>query len=126
MDGGGFQDAIGARGGGSDVDISGLARAAVAGDESALDMFTNMNNTGSRRGSTKLESMSENFNCYAGSASGIIYYLNENGSCMEVLQADGAVKYLLHYPLNDLIIVITGTLANSLVHINLTEIFSTY
>ena len=110
MDGGGFQNAIGARGGGSDVDISGLARAAVAGDESALDMFTNMN-TGSRRGS-KLESMSENFNCYAGSASGIIYYLNENGSCMEVLQADGAVKYLLHYPLNDLVIVITGKLAN--------------
>ena len=107
---GGFQDAIGARGGSSDVDISGLARAAVAGDESALDMFTNMN-TGSRRGSTKLESnMSENFNCYAGSASGIIYYLNENGSCMEVLQADGAVKYLLHYPLNDLIIVITESM----------------
>ena len=39
----------------------------------------------------------ENLNCYAGSASGIIYYLNDNGSCMEVLQADGAVKYVLHY-----------------------------
>ena len=88
----------------SDVDISGLARAAVAGDESALDMFTNMSyNSGSRRGS-RFEPPSENLNCYAGSASGIIYFLNENGSCMEVLQADGAVKYLLHYSLNDLII----------------------
>jgi hypothetical protein len=28
----------------------------------------------------------ENLNSYAGSVSGIIYYLNENGSCMEVLQ----------------------------------------
>ena len=49
----------------------------------------------------------ENLNCYAGSASGIIYFLNDNGSCMEVLQADGAVKYLLHYAHKDLIIVIT-------------------
>ena len=95
----------------ADVDISGLAKAAVAGDESALDMFTNMNyNSGSRRGSKLEASMPENFNCYAGSASGIIYFLNENGSCMEVLQADGAVKYLLHYSLNDLIIVITESM----------------
>ena len=53
---------------------------------------------------------SENLNCYAGSASGIIYYLNENGSCMEVLQADGAGKYLLHYAQSDLIIVITESM----------------
>ena len=67
-------------------------------------MFTNMSyNSGSRRGS-RFEPPPENLNCYAGSASGIIYFLNENGSCMEVLQADGAVKYLLHYSLNDLII----------------------
>ncbi len=53
---------------------------------------------------------SENLNSYAGSVSGIIYYLNENGSCMEVLQADGAVKYLLHYQQNDRIIVITESM----------------
>ena len=37
--------------------------------------------------------------------SGVIYYLNENGSCMEVLQADGAIRYGIQYntvPCSDL------------------------
>ena len=90
------------------MDISGLARAAVSGDENALDMFIHANSGGNAAGPTGGNGGPiENLNCYAGSASGIIYFLNDNGSCMEVLQADGAVKYLLHYAHNDLIIVIT-------------------
>ena len=56
-----------------------------------------------------LGGFSENLNCYAGSTSGVIYFLNANGSCMEVLQADGAVKYILYYDNEgqDVIIVIT-------------------
>ena len=91
------------------VDINGLARAAVAGDERALDMFTSFNNRRNSQFEASIAS-AENLNCYAGSASGIIYFLNDNGSCMEVLQADGAVKYLLHYAASNLIIVITETM----------------
>ena len=74
------------------MDIGGLARAAVAGDENALDMFTSLNrgskfdaaggaSTGSNGAGVGLSAglPAENLNCYAGSGSGIIYYLNDNG-----------------------------------------------
>ena len=64
---------------------------------------------------------SENLNSYAGSISGIIYYLNENGSCMEVLQAEGAVKYLLHYQQNDRIIVITESMVIGQFQVQMTQ-----
>ena len=63
------------------LNLTGLARAAVAGDEKALDLFSSW-----RPNMERLQAASENLNAYAGSANGIIYYLNENGSCMEVLQ----------------------------------------
>lgn len=52
----------------------------------------------------------ENLNCYAGSVSGIVYFLNKNGSCVEVLQADGPVKDIMHYKERDLVIVITESM----------------
>ena len=95
----------------------------MAGDEKALDLFSSWRPNMVE----KLQASSENLNAYAGSASGVIYYLNENGSCMEVLQvgriigssvtyllldkmeicvqADGAVKKLLTW--NNILIVIT-------------------
>ena len=72
-------------GGASDpanLNLTGLARAAVAGDEKALDLFSSWRPNMVE----KLQASAENLNAYAGSASGVIYYLNENGSCMEVLQ----------------------------------------
>ena len=95
------------------IDISNLAKAAVAGDEKALDLFSMWNNgqmATIKPGATG--SASENLNCYAGSTTGVIYFLNANGSCMEVLQADGAVKYILHYnnDSQDIIIVITESM----------------
>ena len=54
----------------------------MAGDEKALDLFSSWRPNMVE----KLQASSENLNAYAGSASGVIYYLNENGSCMEVLQ----------------------------------------
>ena len=79
------------------INLTGLARAAVNGDEKALDLFSSWRSPPNTN--------QKNLNAYAGSANGIIYYLNENGSCMEVLQADGAVKTLLMW--NDILIVIT-------------------
>ena len=80
-------------GGASDpanLNLTGLARAAVAGDEKALDLFSSWRPNMVER----LQASSENLNAYAGSASGVIYYLSENGSCMEVLQVGGKFTYL--------------------------------
>lgn len=91
------------------IDITGLARAAVNGDEQALDMFSSWRpKTGANRNlGTVRNPAKENLNSYAGAASGIIYFLNENGSCMEVLQAEGAIKTLLHHVSSDVLIVVT-------------------
>jgi intraflagellar transport protein 140 len=67
----------------SSLNLTGLARAAVAGDEKALDLFSSWRPNMERM---QAASSGENLNAYAGSANGVIYYLNENGSCMEVLQ----------------------------------------
>ena len=92
------------------LDISGLARAAVAGDERALDLFSSWRPKTGKRGGFGGQNSRENLNFYVGSMSGVIYYLNENGSCMEVLQADGAIRTLLYHDLSDLLIVVTESL----------------
>ena len=75
----------------ANLNLTGLARAAVAGDEKALDLFSSWRPNMVE----KLQASSENLNAYAGSASGVIYYLNENGSCMEVLQVGRIIAQLL-------------------------------
>ena len=92
------------------LDMSSLARAAVAGDERALDLFSSWRPKTGRRGGLGAGSSRENLNFYIGSMSGVIYYLNENGSCMEVLQADGAIRTLLYHDLGDVLIVVTESL----------------
>ena len=75
-----------------------MAKAAVAGDEKALDLFSvwdqgpmgtikgsaATSSGGGGRGGGAFSGASENLNCYAGSTSGVVYFLNANGSCMEV------------------------------------------
>ena len=75
--------------------MSSLARAAVAGDERALDLFSSWRPKTGRRGVTQ-DQARENLNFFLGSMSGVIYYLNENGSCMEV----GAAAYKLELQTN--------------------------
>ena len=97
---------------GDGLDLSNLARAAVSGDESALDMFSVWQPGGMtvKPGNSALLATNENLNCYAGSSTGVVYYLNQNGSCMEVLQADGPIRYVFHHKENDLIIIITESM----------------
>ena len=83
------------------LDMSSLARAAVAGDERALDLFSSWRPKTGRRGVHQVlycavlycqlyctvlhqDQARENLNFFLGSMSGVIYYLNENGSCMGV------------------------------------------
>ena len=84
----------------------------MSGDESALDMFSVWQPGGMtvKPGNSALLATNENLNCYAGSSTGVVYYLNQNGSCMEVLQADGPIRYVFHHKENDLIIIITESM----------------
>ncbi|CAG0897138.1 unnamed protein product [Darwinula stevensoni] len=91
-------------------DLSGLARAAVNGDERALDLFSNWRpKTGGKRQSFSAE-MKEHLGCFIGSSSGRIYYVNDQGLCSEVLEADGGIKALLYHEARDLLVVITDSL----------------
>ena len=83
---------------------------AVAGDERALDLFSSWRPKTGQRGRFGVDSSRENLNFFVGSSSGVIYYLNENGSCMEVLQADGAIRALLYHDIGDTLIVVTEAL----------------
>jgi intraflagellar transport protein 140 len=92
------------------LDIMGLARAAVAGDERALDLFSSWRPKTGKRGGLGGESGQENLNFYCGSLAGVIYYLGENGSCMEGLQADGAIRRMLYHEGADSLVVVTESL----------------
>ena len=43
-------------------------------------------------------------------AAGVIYYITESGSCMEVLQADGSIRFLLYYDAKEELVVVTDTM----------------
>ncbi|XP_076028823.1 intraflagellar transport protein rempA [Oratosquilla oratoria] len=89
------------------LDINGLARAAVSGDEKALDIFSSWRpRTGHKRLGLNSDSK-ENLNFFLGSSNGVLYHVSETGHCVEVLQADGGIKKLLHHSHRNLLVVIT-------------------
>ncbi|UYV62808.1 IFT140 [Cordylochernes scorpioides] len=54
---------------------------------------------------------------YLSSTSGVIFYVNENGSCGDVAQTDGSIKKLLHNAELDLLIAVTESLSLVMFHI---------
>lgn len=38
---------------------------------------------------------------------GVLYHVSDSGNCVEVLQADGGIKRLLHHESRNLLVVIT-------------------
>ncbi|XP_046399396.1 intraflagellar transport protein 140 homolog [Ischnura elegans] len=102
----------------SSIDFSGLARAAVAGDEKALDMFSDWRpKTAGQRINFQSE-QTDNLCFFAGSISGVIYYIKDNGNCEEVLRADGAIKKLLFHETKDYLIVMTDKLNIGQFHVD--------
>ncbi|XP_068236628.1 intraflagellar transport protein 140 homolog isoform X1 [Palaemon carinicauda] len=89
------------------LDISGLARAAVSGDERALDIFSSWRPRTGHRRLGEAASGSDNLNFFLGSSSGVLYHVSDTGNCVEVLQADGGIKKLLHHDARNLLVVIT-------------------
>ncbi|CAL4114854.1 unnamed protein product, partial [Meganyctiphanes norvegica] len=89
------------------LDINGLARAAVSGDERALDIFSSWRPRTGHKRMAMHNANKENLNFFIGSSNGVLYHISEAGSCVEVLQADGGIKRLLHHDARNLLVVIT-------------------
>ncbi|XP_052071458.1 intraflagellar transport protein 140 homolog isoform X2 [Mytilus californianus] len=94
------------------TDISQLAKAAVSGDESALDMF-NWKKSGKsnsiKMGGSPFGS-SESLTFYLGGASGGVYFVGESGQCTQIFTADGPVLKLLFYEEKNVLITVTENL----------------
>ncbi|XP_060521943.1 intraflagellar transport protein 140 homolog [Cylas formicarius] len=90
----------------SDFDVEGLARAAVDGDEHALDVFSDWRPKTTAR-KFKSRDASDNWSFFIGSQSGSIFYINAGGSCAEVLSTDGlGLLHMIFHPAKDSVIVV--------------------
>nr|CAD7423412.1 unnamed protein product [Timema monikensis] len=87
--------------------MHGLAKAAVAGDERALDLFSAWRpRTAGQR--IMMQAGSDNLCFYVSSITGVLFYFNEEGTCTEVLNTDGSMlKKLLFHERKDCLIVMT-------------------
>ena len=72
--------------------IRGLARAAVAGDENALDALAAWR----PRTTAKIREglQPDNYACYASQDNGVILYIDHAGACSEVLNSPGVIVFL--------------------------------
>ncbi|XP_076680544.1 intraflagellar transport protein rempA [Andrena cerasifolii] len=88
------------------MDMSGLAKAAVAGDERALDIFSSWRPR--TAAPTAVLSQRDNHAFYISTTSGVIYFVDNQGQCTEVLSTSGvALQFLLHHQTRDSIIIMT-------------------
>ncbi|XP_061713378.1 intraflagellar transport protein 140 homolog isoform X1 [Cydia pomonella] len=75
-----------------ETSIRGLARAAVAGDENALDALAAWRPRTTAR--MREGSQPDNHACYAAQDNGAILYIDHAGSCSEVLNAPGNIIFM--------------------------------
>ncbi|KOC69370.1 Intraflagellar transport protein 140 like protein [Habropoda laboriosa] len=88
------------------MDINGLAKAAVAGDERALDMFSTWRPR--TAAPTTVLTQRDNHAFYIGTISGVIYFVDNQGQCTEILSTNGAaLQFLLHHQTRDSLIIMT-------------------
>ncbi|KAG1671031.1 Intraflagellar transport protein 140 [Nymphon striatum] len=93
-------------------EIRKVAKAAVGGDNKALDMFvtSGMASSTAANNEKNLRKVNEDcLDCYVGSAAGNIYHINSNGSCSEVAQNTLSVYKMFYFSdFNVLVVVTTG------------------
>lgn len=75
-----------------------LAKAAVAGDENALDTLTNWRPRTAARNLTH-SVVKDNHCFYVATQSGVVYYINQGGTCTEVLKNCAvSIRQMLWHP----------------------------
>ncbi|XP_069036914.1 intraflagellar transport protein 140 homolog isoform X2 [Lepisosteus oculatus] len=88
-------------------DVAQLARAAVSGDENALDMF-NWRKAG--KGAPLKLGPKEGLTFFVSTGDGSVHCVDAKGKSSPVLSADGPVQKLLYLEKRDVLVVITQTL----------------
>ncbi|XP_064637216.1 intraflagellar transport protein 140 homolog [Lineus longissimus] len=85
-------------------DLKALARAAVSGDENALDMFTWRRGKDGMKGPSLLPSEAQSF--FIGLENGGVSFINEAGKLVNLFTIDEAVKKLLYYEEKNILVTI--------------------
>lgn len=88
------------------TDINGLAKAAIGGDERALDIFSSWRPR--TAAPTTIITQKDNHAFYIGTTSGVIFFVDNQGQCTEILNTNGAaIQLILHHQTRDSLIVMT-------------------
>lgn len=88
------------------TELNNLAKAAVAGDETALDTLTNWRPRTAARGLTHA-GVKDNQCFYIGCQSGAVFYVNQSGACNEVFRSDeAAIIQMLWHPRREVIVTL--------------------
>ncbi|XP_014614871.1 PREDICTED: intraflagellar transport protein 140 homolog [Polistes canadensis] len=88
------------------INYSDLAKAAVAGDERALDLFSYWRPR--TAAPISVSTRKDNHAFYIGTSNGVIYFIDAQGQCMEVFNTDGVtLQFLLYHQIRDSIIIMT-------------------
>uniref|UniRef100_A0AAG5DP30 Uncharacterized protein n=1 Tax=Anopheles atroparvus TaxID=41427 RepID=A0AAG5DP30_ANOAO len=90
----------------SSKELTNLARAAVAGDEAALDQLTSWRPRTAVR-NLPHASLQDNYCFYACTQAGILYYINQTGTCTEIVHGDSIpITQILWHPKQDSIVIL--------------------
>uniref|UniRef100_A0A182RYS9 WD_REPEATS_REGION domain-containing protein n=1 Tax=Anopheles funestus TaxID=62324 RepID=A0A182RYS9_ANOFN len=90
----------------SSRELTNLARAAVAGDEAALDQLTSWRPRTAVRNLAHA-SVHDNYCFYACTQAGILYYINQTGTCTEIVRGDSIpIMQILWHPKQDSIVIL--------------------
>lgn len=89
----------------SNAELINLAKLAVAGDQIALDTLTTWRPKTAARNLSHA-GIKDNQCFYVGSQSGILFYINQSGTCVEVLRTDSPIIQILFHPKREAIVTL--------------------
>ncbi|EAT45838.1 AAEL002943-PA [Aedes aegypti] len=90
----------------SNRELTNLAKAAVAGDEAALDTLTTWRPRTAVRNLGQ-SSLQDNYCFYACTQTGVLYYINQTGTCTEIVRGDSIpIIQILWHPRQDSIVLL--------------------
>ncbi|XP_055617076.1 intraflagellar transport protein 140 homolog [Toxorhynchites rutilus septentrionalis] len=90
----------------SNRELTSLAKAAVAGDEAALDTLTTWRPRTAVRNLTHT-ALQDNYCFYACTQTGILFYINQSGTCTEIVRGDSIpIIQILWHPKQESIVLL--------------------
>ncbi|XP_016956746.1 intraflagellar transport protein 140 homolog [Drosophila biarmipes] len=106
-------------------EMANLAKAAVAGDENALDTLTNWRPRTAARSMTH-SGVRDNHCFYACTQGGVVYYINQGGACVEVMKCGSLppIVQMLWHPKKDAVICLMEDLTVTLFLVESTGILT--